>query len=71
MSPSIPASYKQKTALIQYLKEIKDLEPLSNEEEVRLAQRAKSGERIRQIKTKGLQKIRYNTRSHLIQRDLK
>ena len=44
MSPSIPASYKQKTALTQYLKEIKDLEPLSNEEEVRLAQRAKSGD---------------------------
>jgi RNA polymerase primary sigma factor len=44
LSPSIPASYKQKTALTQYLKEIKDLEPLSNEEEVRLAQRAKSGD---------------------------
>ena len=71
MSPSIPASYKQKTALIQYLKEIKDLEPLSNEEEVRLAQRAKFDERIRQIKTKGLQKLRHNTRSHLIQRYLK
>jgi|TARA_B110000495_G_C22757602_1_gene443689 DNA-directed RNA polymerase sigma subunit (sigma70/sigma32) len=71
LSPSIPASYKQKTALIQYLKEIKDLEPLSNEEEVGLAQRAKSGEIIRQIKTKGLQKLRHNTRSHLIQRYLK
>ena len=30
-----------------------------------------SGERIRQIKTKGLQKLRHNTRSHLLQIYLK
>ena len=35
-------SYIQKTALTQYLKEIKDLEPLSNVEKVCLTQRAKS-----------------------------
>jgi len=52
LSPSIPASYKQKTALIQYLKEIKDLEPLSNEEEVRLAQRENPVKEFGRLKPK-------------------
>ena len=38
-------SPKQKTALSQYLHEIKRLEPLSNEEEVHLAQSAKAGDK--------------------------
>ena len=45
MPPSKTASYQHKTALTQYLGEIKELKPLSNEEEVRLAQLAKSGDK--------------------------
>ena len=44
MPQSKTSPNKQKTALSQYLHEIKNLEPLSNEEEVHLAQSAKAGD---------------------------
>jgi len=81
-------SPKQKTALSQYLHEIKSLEPLSNEEEVmrlyygldgddpiNLEEIGRimglTGERIRQIKKRGLQRLRHSTRSQLLKIYLK
>lgn len=46
MPPSKSSPAKPKTALTQYLQEIKDHEPLSNAEEVELAQKAKAGDTV-------------------------
>ena len=88
MPQSKTSPNKQKTALSQYLHEIKNLEPLSNEEEVmrlyygldgddpkNLEEIGRimglTGERIRQVKKRGLQRLRHSTRSQLLKIYLK
>ena len=87
MPQSKASPTKQKTALSQYLHEIKNLDPLSNEEVMRLYYGLDgddpknleeigriiglTGERIRQIKIRGLQRLRHSTRSQLLKIYLK